>query len=43
MQVMVSFILILTLPTGQEAGWDPEPVWIRWPVEKSEIFLGLEL
>jgi hypothetical protein len=24
-----------TVPTGQEAGWAPEPVWTLWRREKS--------
>jgi hypothetical protein len=25
------------VPTGQEAGWAPEPVWMRWLGEKNPI------
>jgi hypothetical protein len=30
-------------PTGQPAGWAPEPVWAHWWRENSQPLLGLEL
>jgi hypothetical protein len=28
------------VPSGQEAGWAPEPVWTQRPEEKSSAFVG---
>jgi len=27
------------IPTGQEAGWAPEPVWTWWKKEKTDAHL----
>jgi hypothetical protein len=28
------------VPSGQEAGWAPEPVWTQWLEEKSSVSVG---